>query len=285
MVLTLPSRCHQTVNTCSFQFASSVTFFCLLSTLPLGMNWGLTLSHQSSFTPEESKPPAWLEWHLLSWSNKLNIYDIQEIRAWGNLCIKINVPCVDKVSRESRLALLLLLIRGASLGQTHNFPAQHEWRWITATAWILKWAALFQLCALSWVFCWYPWFFCCQRGTGCRNHLEIFSLWIHYRYVLCFASSALSIPGWKLTCSMKRSVRSSRLLHWSIEQLFCTEIISFSGWLTKCLCRLSHKSHASFIKPLLVSLRQRIAVIHSECSLRNFNKCSFQALTEMQVHW
>lgn len=121
---------------------------------------------------------------LLQQQALISTYKIQEIRALGSLCVKISVACVDKVGAEHWLALLLLLMQGASLGQTQ----------FSSTAWMemnhvygmnLK-AGCRSFLLLSGVFL--PLFIKSNRIKASSYY--IFSL---NTLALCFACSALSV--------------------------------------------------------------------------------------------
>ena len=66
-----------------------------------------------------------------------NIYEIQEIRT-----LSVQRSMLPAWTKSAGWAIsqpeLLLPIQRASLGQTHHFPVQSEWRWISAIAWLLK---------------------------------------------------------------------------------------------------------------------------------------------------
>lgn len=224
------------------------------------------------FTPAESKPPAWFKWHLLRWSNKLNIYDIQEIRAWGKSLCKDQWSLWGQSQRREPAAFIVPSL-GASLGQTHNFPAQHEWRWIEAGCSRSEGLRSRSHSEFSAGSSGFPSHLnCCQRGT------EISSLWKHHRSLFCFLSSFCS-PGkrspalWNDPCSLPC------LLHRSTEQPSWDNFLSGLDSLNASVV------YPIKAKPLLGLLQQRITVIYSECFLQNLNKCNFQAPAEMQVDW
>lgn len=194
---------------------------CLSSILAL--TWDPPLSHQVKKTPV---------WFHLCWKNKFNIYDVQEIGALGNHHLKINAPCVDGASVDAWPPLLLLSMREALLGQTHHFPAQHEWRWITAAVWSLKPTALFQLS---------------QEGLSISSNL-LTKRSMDAGSLMCFPASSSSINTlknmfrWLSSFCERGHLRSlpSCLLHWKALRWF-----SFHCWLTECLCSLCKNPNLS----------------------------------------
>lgn len=201
--------------------------------------------------------------------------NIQETRALGSLC---EDQCSVRGQSQQRTERLYCCFSCRELHWVrHNLPAQRELRWITAPAWILKQVAVSSVWGTRQEFS------AVIRGISVlpvlkeeyRRHLEMVPLLIHDSGLFCSCSSFCLLSK-SSPALLKRSALSSCLLRHSIKQFICTEIISCQSWLTKCFCSLPYKSCVSFIKPVLVLLGQRMAVIQTEWSLQMGNKCNFR---------